>query len=132
MLIIPRPNEVTISTEFTRGLGRRLPCYDLSENVIIVKAEGKSISAGTGGSDEGSLQLKEKSERCLMTPVDKNPPAERKETLMELRKRRLSGFKEFEIALGSQDLEEEVALQLWEDIFKPLRSSFQGGKDCFE
>lgn len=112
MLIIPRPNEVTISTEFTRGLGRRLPCYDLSENVIIVKAEGKSISAGTGGSDEGSLQLKEKSERGLMTPVDKNPPAERKETLMELRKRRSSGFKEFEIALGSQDLEEEVALQL--------------------
>ncbi|CAH3155220.1 unnamed protein product, partial [Pocillopora meandrina] len=102
MLIIPHPNEVTISTEFTRGLGRRLPCYDLSENVIIVKAEGKSISAGTGGSDEGSLQLKEK-----------------KETLMELRKRRPSGFKEFEIALGSQDLEEEVALQLWEDIFKP-------------
>lgn len=51
---------------------------------------------------------------------------------MELRKRRPSGFKEFEIALGSQDLEEEVALQLWEDIFKPLRSSFQGGKDCFE
>lgn len=112
MLIIPRPNEVTISTEFTRGLGRRLPCYDLSENVIIVKAEGKSITAGTGSSDEGSLQLKEKSERGLMTPVDKNPPAERKETLMELRKRRPSGFKEFEIALGSQDLEEEVALQL--------------------
>lgn len=132
MLIIPRPNEVTISIEFTRGLGRRLPCYDLSENVIIVKAEGKSITAGTSSSDEGSLQLKEKSERGLMTPVDKNPPAERKETLMKLRKRRPSGFKEFEIALGSQDLEEEVALQLWEDIFKPLRSSFQGGKDCFE
>ena len=132
MLIIPRPNEVTISTEFTRGLGRRLPCYDLSENVIIVKAEGKSITAGTGSSNEGSLQLKEKSERGLMTPMDKNPPAERKETLKELRKRRPSGFKEFEIALGSQDLEEEVALQLWEDIFKPLRSSFQGGKDCFE
>ena len=30
------------------------------------------------------------------------------------------GYKEFEAAVGSKDLDEETALQLWEDIFKSL------------
>ena len=71
MLIIPCPKEVSVSTELNSGLGRRLPCYDINESVIIVKDEEKSPIPVKGGFDEGSLGLKEKSER-LIPSVDKN------------------------------------------------------------
>ena len=41
-------------------------------------------------------------------------------TLEELKKLSPPGYKEFEAAVGSKDLNEETALQLWEDIFKSL------------
>ena len=41
-------------------------------------------------------------------------------TLEELKKLSPLGYKEFEAAVGSRDLDEETALQLWEDIFKSL------------
>ena len=41
-------------------------------------------------------------------------------TLAELKKLSPPGYKEFEAAVGSKDLDEQTALQLWEDIFKPL------------
>ena len=45
---------------------------------------------------------------------------EKKLTLEELMKLSPPGYKEFEAAVGSKDLNEETALQLWEDIFKSL------------
>ena len=45
---------------------------------------------------------------------------EKKLTLEELKKLSPLGYKEFEAAVGSRDLDEETALQLWEDIFKSL------------
>ena len=45
---------------------------------------------------------------------------EKKLTLEELKKLSPPGYKEFEAAVGSRDLDEETALQLWEDIFKSL------------
>ena len=45
---------------------------------------------------------------------------EKKLTLEELKKLSPPGYKEFEAAAGSRDLDEETALQLWEDIFKSL------------
>ena len=41
-------------------------------------------------------------------------------TLKDLKKARPPGFRKFETSLGSVKLDEELALQLWEDIFKPL------------
>ena len=41
-------------------------------------------------------------------------------TLEDLKRRRPPGFQKFEASLASLDLDEEIALELWEDIFKPL------------
>ena len=41
-------------------------------------------------------------------------------TLEDLKRRRPLGFQKFEASLASLDLDEEIALELWEDIFKPL------------
>ena len=46
----------------------------------------------------------------------------KKLTLKQLQMQSPPGYKKLEAALGSQDLDEELALQLWEDIFKPLSS----------
>lgn len=55
MLIIFCLNEVIILIEFICGFGRWFFCYDLSENVIIVKVEGKLIIVGIGSLNEGSF-----------------------------------------------------------------------------
>ena len=123
---IPCPKEVFIFTELSSGLGQRLPCYSISGNVIIVRDQGKGNIVAKGDYDERNSGLKTNPEhRCSVKFGDKNQATEKKLTLEELRTRRPApGFKEFEAALGSQNLDEEVALQLWEDIFKPLRSGF--------
>ena len=36
---IPCPEEVVITTELSRDLGRRLSCYSTSQTVIVVKQE---------------------------------------------------------------------------------------------
>ena len=42
MFTIPCPEEVVISTELSRGLGRRLPCYNTSKCAIVVKKENRA------------------------------------------------------------------------------------------
>lgn len=51
---------------------------------------------------------------------EENQGEKKKLTLEELKKLSPPGYKEFEAAVGSKDLDEETALQLWEDIFKSL------------
>ena len=51
---------------------------------------------------------------------EENQGKKKKLTLEELKKLSPPGYKEFEAAVGSKDLDEQTALQLWEDIFKPL------------
>ena len=116
---IPCPKEVFISTELSSGLGQRLPCYSIRGNVIIVRDQGKENIATKG--DYAGLKSNPE-HRSSVKFGDTNQATEKNLTLEELRTRRPPGFKEFEAALGSQNLDEEVALQLWEDIFKPLRS----------
>ena len=35
----PCPEEVNICTELSGGLGRRLPCYNTNQHIIIVREE---------------------------------------------------------------------------------------------
>ena len=35
----PCPEEVNICTELSSGLGRRLPCYNTNQHIIIVREE---------------------------------------------------------------------------------------------
>ena len=44
----------------------------------------------------------------------------RRKTLRELQIESPPGFKKFELEVNWQTIDEEIALQLWEDVFKPL------------
>lgn len=75
---------------------------------LIVKESGKSYVVGKD-------QFEKK--------TDQGHNGERGETeltLKDLKKARPPGFRKFETSLGSVNLDEQLALQLWEDIFKPL------------
>ena len=50
--------------------------------------------------------------------------AKKKLSLEDLKRTSPPGFKEFEAAVALKELDEELALLLWEDIFKPLSSHF--------
>ncbi|KAL9958051.1 hypothetical protein ACROYT_G035017 [Oculina patagonica] len=45
-------------------------------------------------------------------------PVKRK-TLKELQKECPLGFKKFELEIGLESIDEEIALQLWEDVYRP-------------
>ena len=44
----------------------------------------------------------------------------KRKTLKELQRECPPGFRKFELEVGWQSIDEEIALQLWEDVFKPL------------
>ena len=44
----------------------------------------------------------------------------KRKTLKELQLESPPGFKKFEIEVNLETIDEEIALQLWEDVFKPL------------
>ena len=48
-------------------------------------------------------------------------PVKRK-SLQELRKECPPGFRKFELEMGLDSIDEEIALQLWEDVYKPLNT----------
>lgn len=125
MFVIPSPNEVVISSDLSDGLGRRLPCYNTSENIIFANGEGRSLIAETRDAIEensaGNIKANPK-QHGKKAQREGESRAKKKLTLEELRRTSPPGFKEFEAAIGSQDLDEEIALLLWEDIFKPLDS----------
>lgn len=123
MFTIPCPEEVVISTELSRGLGRRLSCYSTSQTVIVVKDENRpdmrEIPDITHKRQQKSSTKKENSSGQSVAR-EENQGKKKKLTLEELKNLSPPGYKEFEAAVGSKDLDEQTALQLWEDIFKPL------------
>ena len=112
MFTIPCPEEVFITTELSSGFGRRLPCYNTNRCVIVVKEDER---------EENSP--KEETFSQQSAHGDENG-AKKNLTLEELKRMSPPGYQKFEAAVGSKGLDEETALQLWEDIFKPL-SSFE-------
>lgn len=44
----------------------------------------------------------------------------KRKSLKELQLESPPGFKKFEIEVNLETIDEEIALQLWEDVFKPL------------
>ena len=123
MFTIPYLEEVVITTELSRGLGRRLSCYSMSQTVIVVKQESRAdipeIPEITRKRQQKSSTRNESSSGQSVA-CEENQGKKKKLTLAELKKLSPPGYKEFEAAVGSKDLDEQTALQLWEDIFKPL------------
>ena len=48
-------------------------------------------------------------------------PVKRK-SLKELRQECPPGFRKFELEMGLDSIDEEIALQLWEEVYKPLNT----------
>ena len=81
-----------------------------------------------GNSETGSRrkQVKKQIRADRHSSVDNNRrnadvPAKRK-SLKELRKECPPGFRKFELEVGLDSINEEIALQLWEDVFQPLHA----------
>ena len=116
MFTIPCPEEVIISAELLSGLGRRLPCANVRS-----WSRKKTQLTCPEITDERLKEGSTKNKKCSGQSVAcEESQGEKKLTLEELMKLSPPGYKEFEAAVGSRDLDEETALQLWEDIFKSL------------
>lgn len=86
---------------------------------IVVKKENRADVPEI--TDERLKDGSTKNKKCSGQSVAfEESQGEKKLTLKELMKLSPPGYKEFEAAVGSKDLNEETALQLWEDIFKSL------------
>ena len=91
----------------------------LCQCAIVVKKENRADMPEI--TDERLKDGSTKNKKCSGQSVAcEESQGEKKLTLEELMKLSPPGYKEFEAAAGSRDLDEETALQLWEDIFKSL------------
>ena len=98
----------TPSEEKLFGSSKHWNDHNVNSCFLIVKESGNSYVVGKD-------QFEKK--------TDQGHNGERGETeltLKDLKKARPPGFRKFETSLGSVKLDDELALQLWEDIFKPL------------
>ena len=90
-----------------------------SQCVIVFEKEDRADVPEI--TDEGLKEGSRKNKKCSgQSLACEESQGEKKLTLEELKKLSPPGCKEFEAAVGSKDVDEETALQLWEDIFKPL------------
>lgn len=48
----------------------------------------------------------------------------KRKTLQELQKEGPPGFRKFELEIKWQTIDEDIALQLWEEVYKPLYTFF--------
>ena len=55
----------------------------------------------------------------------KDEPNMKKKTLQELHMDPPPGFRKFESEVDWQNMDEDIALQLWEDVFKPLHTFYE-------
>ena len=84
-----------------------------------------------GGSRKGQLEMAKKQKASPGKGGDqlnfqRSEEAKMKEkTLQELHMESPPGFKKFESNVDWQNMDEDIALQLWEDIFKPLYTFYE-------
>ena len=75
-----------------------------------------------GGPAKRQLKIMEK--RRTTEPGKEDQP-KKKKTLQELHMDPPSGFRKFESEVDWQNMDEDIALQLWEDVFKPLYTFYE-------
>ena len=84
-----------------------------------------------GGSRKGQLEMAKKQKASPGKGGDqlnfqRSEEAKMKEkTLQELHMEPPPGFRKFESKVDWQNMDEHIALQLWEDIFKPLYTFYE-------
>ena len=118
---IPCPEEMFASTELPSGFERSLSCYNTDLCVIIAKEENASRGKAeiTDVRKEGlSTESLEHSQHSVQPGSESK--SKQKLSLEELKKKAPPGYKQFEAALRSLDVDQETALELWEDLFSKL------------
>ena len=109
-----------------RRYGQWQNCYNPTEGSVIANDRKKSQIAIDGR--EGNLGKEVQQAQHSQQPENSNQ-AKKKLSLEDLKRISPPGYKEFEAAVTLKDLDEEIALKLWEDIFKPLSSHFEALQD---
>ena len=95
------------------GLNKQSSVHETSGRFIVVEEGGNSYLVEKEESQEEDRDLR----------TNQNHSGDDSQavlTLEDLKTRRPPGFQKFEASLASLDLDDEIALRLWEDIFKPL------------
>lgn len=95
------------------GLNKQSSVHETSGRFIVVEEGGNSYLVEKEESQEEDRDLRTNQKRS-------GDDSQAVLTLEDLKRRRPPGFQKFEASLASLDLDDEIALQLWEDIFKPL------------
>lgn len=83
----------------------------------------KSFSESRSGSQKRAADKREAKDSRNNEEVDKNSmegSARTRKTLRELAMDPPPGFRKFESEVDWKTMDEDIAFQLWEDIFKPL------------
>jgi len=81
-----------------------------------------------GGSPKRRLKITKKRRPKPGKETDqlgKEEPNMKKNTLQELHMEPPPGFRKFESEVDWQNMDEDIALQLWEDVFKPLYTFYK-------
>lgn len=121
--VFPYPKKSTF-TEILRGFGRKSAFFNTSQGCV---EEITQIADTYGQKKMTSWKKAQSSAQSFELRLQIQP--KKKLCLEELKKTSPPGFQEFEAAFASQELDEEIALLLWEDIFKPLSSHFESLRD---
>lgn len=115
--------DTALSTEKFRRFGRVPPCFKERDSRVIVNEETTSKITDIDGNEAKSRMTAKKSQHSLKPRCEN--PAKQKLSLEDLKRTSPPGFEEFEAAVAWKELDEETALMLWEDIFKPISSHFK-------
>ena len=121
--VFPNPKKSPF-TEIFRGFGRKSAYFNTSKGC----EEKITQIADTNGQEGMTSWTKAQSSPQTFQPSPKIQ-SKKKLSLEELKKTSPPGFQGFEAAFASKKLDEETALLLWEDIFKPLSSHFESLRD---
>ncbi len=123
--VIPCPNR-TLKGQMSgkvRSFARWSLFYKTTKGIVIEKV-GKRSHIGDTNEQEGNSEKEAHQTQHSQQPENKNQPKKRM-SLEDLKRTSPPGFEEFETAVALKELDEEIALLLWEDIFKPLSSHFK-------
>ena len=86
---------------------------------------GKIVGIFRSGKKSKRKEKQIRADRGSMVDIDNNTQSgaevtQKRKTLQELQKECPPGFRKFELEVKWQTIDEDIALQLWEDVFKPL------------
>ena len=86
------------------------------------KEEGELSGNSENGNQtkQAKKQIREDRDSGVVNSQSSGDVPVKRKTLKELQKECPPGFRKFEMEVGLESIDEEIALQLWEDVFKPL------------